>query len=201
VGRRISLSIAIALATWLGPRLAHATEGESDLSATAGITFLDARSKGIHVGGGGTVVARYGLTDAFDLVAELSLSVQPSLATNLYGVAGGAHYVVDISRFRPYLGLLAGVTDVSTTSCPRRPSNVAEVEQSRPPLFPCRDDFLPTGVIPFGLDWVPDSQPIRLGFASRVAILPFRDGVPDMLTHVTLGAGFTWTFDADTSSR
>jgi hypothetical protein len=202
VRRLASTSVAAALLSWLAPiGVAHATEGETDVGATAGVTFLDTRSKGVHLGAGGTILARHGLTDAFDLAAELSLSLQPSIATNLYGAAGGFHYVVDVARFRPHIGLLVGATDVSTTSCPERPSNIEGVEEARPPLFPCRDEILPTGILPIGVDWAPDDPPIRIGFSSRVAMLPFRDGVPDVLFHVTLGAGFTWIFDADPASR
>ena len=78
--------------------------------------------------------------------------------------------------------------------------NLADVTEQRPPLFPCGDDFLLTGVVPIGVDWAP-SAPIRIGFASRTAVMPFRSEVPDILFHVTLGAGFTWIFDADDASR
>lgn len=191
----------MASAAWLGdPGRALATEGETDLGVTAGITFLDARSKGVHVGAGGTLMARHGITDAFDLVAQLSLSVHPSLDTNLYGAAAGAHYIVDVGRFRPHLGLLLGATDVSTATCPRRPSNLPDVTDTRPPVFPCGDEILPTGTVPFGVDWSPDT-PIRVGFAASSSLLLFRDDVPDLLLHIQIGAGFTWIFDADEASR
>jgi len=192
---RVAWVAMVAFGTWLGwPGPARATEGETDVSATAGVTFLDARGKGVHVGTGGMIGARRGITDAFDLAAELSLFLQPSIGSTLYGAAGGFHYVVDVARFRPHLGVLAGVTDLATTSCDRRPSNLVEVEQTRPPLFSCGDELLLTGIVPFGLDWAPDA-PIRIGFASRIAVMPFRDDVPDMLLHITLGGSFTWVFD------
>lgn len=203
-GRHIVARLAIGGATLATlpstASLARATEGETDVAVTGGVTFLDARGKGVHVGAGGTLMARHGLTDAFDAAFELSLSRQPTLGSTLYGAAAGAHYIVDVGIFRPHLGLLAGVTDVSTTTCDPRPSNLADVTEPRPPLFACRDDFLFTGVVPIGVDWAP-SAPFRVGFASRTAIMPFRPGVPDLLLHVTLGAGFTWVFDADAASR
>jgi hypothetical protein len=197
---RFASICAIAAAALSLTRTAGATEGETDVAITGGVTFLDARGKGIHIGAGGTVMARHGLTDAFDAAFELSLSLQPTLGSTLYGAAAGAHYVVDVGIFRPHVGLLAGVTDVSTTTCDPRPSNLPEVTEPRPPLFACRDDFLFTGVVPIGVDWAP-SAPFRIGFASRTAVMPFRPGVPDLLFHVTLGAGLTWVFDADEASR
>lgn len=198
---RSAWAVLGALAAWLGAAgVAHATEGESDVAVIGGVTFLDARSKGVHLGAGTSIVARHGLSDAFDLAAELSLSLQPTLGTNLYGAALGSHYVVDVGRFRPHLGLLLGVTDVSTTACDPRPSNLPDVTTQRPPIFACRESILPTGVVPFGVDWAPDA-PIRIGFASRFAMMAYRDGIPDILLSTLVGGSFTWVFDADEASR
>lgn len=186
---------ALAIATTMtAAPTAEATEGETDLSATGLGMIVLARGKGTHLGGMGAVAVRHGLTDAFDLAGELSFGAAPSMGSNLLGAAAGAHYVVDIARFRPHVGLLLGVTDLWTTTCEPRPSNLAEIAEPRPPLFACGHEVLPTATIPFALEWAPEA-PIRVGLASRLSLLSFRAEVPDTLLVVGLGASFTWQFD------
>ncbi len=185
--------LTLAGATIVAPS-AQATEGETDLGATAMGVIVNARGKGSHLGGAGAVTVRHGLTDAFDLAGELSFGAAPSMGSNLLGLAAGAHYVVDIARFRPHVGVLLGVTDLWTTSCDPRPSNLAEIAETRPPLFACGHEVLPTVTIPLALEWAPEA-PIRVGLASRLSLLPFRAEVPDTLMVVGLGASFAWVFD------
>ncbi len=184
----------MAVAALLLAAPAAATEGETDAGAALFASLLVARSKGTHVGVASSVFIRHGLTDAFDLSGEVSFALHPSVAATRLGAHAGAHYVIDVARFRPHVGLLLGVEDLWTLSCDSRPSNLPDVETPRPPLFACGHELLPSAVVPFGIEYAPES-PWRAGFASRVGVLPFRSQVPDMLLTVGLGASFTWIFD------
>jgi hypothetical protein len=187
-------TVVVALAAMAATSTARATEGETDAGAALFASLLIARSKGTHVGPAASVFVRHGITDAFDLAGELSFGFHPGVGTTRLGAHAGAHYVIDVARFRPHLGALLGVEDVWTLSCDPRPSNLPDVDTPRPPLFACGHDLLPSAVVPFGIEYAPDA-PWRLGFASRVGALPFRTQVPTMLLTVGLGASFSWTFD------
>lgn len=184
----------MAVATVVGTSSAGATEGESDVGVTALGTLVSARGKGNHLAGVAAVTLRHGLTDAFDLAGDLSFGIAPSMGSNLLGASAGVHYVVDVARFRPHVGLLLGVTDLWTTSCDPRPSNLAAIAEPRPPLFACGHEVIPTATIPFAIEWAPEA-PIRVGLASRLSLLAFRAEVPDTLLVVGLGGSFTWVFD------
>jgi hypothetical protein len=192
LGRLLGLAVVGVTVTAALP--ASATEGETDAGAALFASLLLARSKGTHVGPAASVFVRHGLTDAFDLAGELSFAFHPGVGTSRLGAHAGVHYVVDVARFRPHLGAMLGVEDVWTLSCDPRPSNLPDVDTPRPPLFACGHDLLPSGVVPFGIEYAPDA-PWRVGFASRFGALPFRTQVPTMLFTVGLGASFSWTFD------
>lgn len=194
VARRLApgLAAAVALVAIVAP--ARATEGETDVGGAVLASFLAARGKGTHLGVGAAVTARHGLTDAFDLAAEASFALHPTIGTTRLGVGAGAHYVIDVARFRPHLGLLLGVEDVWTSSCDPRPSNIADVATPRPPLFACGHELLPAAVAPLGIEYAPEA-PWRLGVASRITVLPFRADVPDTLLAIGVGASFAWTID------
>jgi len=104
--------------------------------------------------------------------------------------------VVDIARFRPHLGLLLGVEDLWTVACDPRPSNLADVDTPRPPLFACGHVLMPAVIVPVGLEYAPDA-PFRVGLAGRLGVTPLRAEVPDTLIAVGLGASFAWVFDAE----
>lgn len=194
VARRLApgLTVAVAVAATAAP--ARATEGETDVGASVLASFLVARGKGTHLGVGAAATGRHGVTDAFDLAAEASFALHPTIGTTRLGLAAGAHYVVDVARFRPHLGLLVGVEDLWTTSCDPRPSDLPDVTTPRPPLFACGHEFLPAAVAPFGIEYAPEA-PWRLGVASRITVLPFRAEVPDTLLAIGIGASFTWIVD------
>ena len=200
VARRLapSLAVAVALAATAAP--ARATEGETDVGAAVLASFLVARGKGTHLGGGAAVTARHGITDAFDLAAELSFALHPSIGSTRLGAAAGAHYVVDVARFRPHLGLLLGVEDLWTSSCDPRPSNLVDVATERPPLFDCGHELLPAAVAPIGIEYAPDA-PWRLGLASRITVLPFRSEIPDTLLAIGIGASFSWRIGGSMESE
>jgi hypothetical protein len=173
---------------------AAATEGETDVAAAALASFLEARGKGTHAGAALAVTARHGVTDAFDLAAEASFALHPTIAASRLGFAAGVHYVVDVARFRPHLGLLLGMEDLWTLTCDPRPSNLEGVATPRPPLFACGHELRPAAVLPLGIEYAPDA-PWRIGLATRVGLLPFRQDVPDTLITVSVGASFAWIVD------
>jgi opacity protein-like surface antigen len=64
-------------------------------------------------GGGSTGLAggghlAYGLSDAFNAMLELDVSRHPSLGETVYSAGLGACYTLDVTRWVPYGGLLAG---------------------------------------------------------------------------------------------
>lgn len=98
---------------------ALAFERQHHLGVDGGLGMLSINQKGtLSVGGGGGVHYAYGLTDAFNLMAEGSFmqvaleeqggkgipNNRPTSVTNL-GV--GVGYVLDVLRWVPYAGLLA----------------------------------------------------------------------------------------------
>lgn len=117
--RSLAISIACSLACWASP--SRAVEHEHHLGASLGPSALDVSDKsGLMIGAGGAVHYAYGLSDAFNLVAEGSSAIvaldakldtpdtphtRPA-AVHTLGI--GAAYVFDILRWVPYAGLLAG---------------------------------------------------------------------------------------------
>ena len=191
--RRLSSSL-VAAAVLVAAPAAHATEGETDVTGTAFVSFLDARAKGTHVGVGGAVTLRHGLTDVFDGAVELSVTGQPSIDALRLGAAAGIHYIVDVARFRPHLGLLVGVEDLWVLSCDPRPSNIEGVTAMRPPLFDCGHELMPAAIAPLGIEYAPEA-PFRIGFAARIVLLPFRSDIPDVLFGTSFGASFAYILD------
>jgi hypothetical protein len=109
------LAFGVSAALLVRSQAAGAVEHEHALSLGAGLSILDVSSKGsADVGAGGAVGYTYGLSDAFNLMAEGSWSLvslnetaanSPSMVSSLNV---GVGYVFDVIRWVPYAGLLAG---------------------------------------------------------------------------------------------
>ncbi len=107
---------AVALA-WALP--AAAFEHQHHLGADGGLAILVIDQKGTpSIGGGGGLHYAYGLTDAFNLMVEGAFCPvaleelpgkdvphnRPTMVTNL---GAGVSYVFDVTRWVPYVGVLA----------------------------------------------------------------------------------------------
>ena len=116
-----SLALAVLGATTALAPAARAVEREHQVGAGVGPTFFVANGK-TSFGGGFDAHYTYGLTDAFNLLVEVSWATvafhggtDPS-HTRPSWVAGGevgASYVFDVLRWVPYVGVLVGGGPVS----------------------------------------------------------------------------------------
>ncbi len=117
----VTTSLAV-LALAFAPRAA-AFERQHHLGVDAGLTLLSA-GDAPHVGlsGGGGAHYTYGLSDAFNFVAEAQLTIEPwgsvvhdpktphTLPGSLFGAGAGVVYVLDVLRWVPYGGALVGAS-------------------------------------------------------------------------------------------
>lgn len=118
----VAPAVARADVTRAGPDPLFRHEGEMRLGIGAGTSVLDVADKStVDFGAGSGLDFGYVLTDAFDLIVELSSSLVAKNApatrdephTRPAGVdtyAAGAVYVLDVTRLSPYGGLLLGAT-------------------------------------------------------------------------------------------
>ena len=113
------VALPVGLAAALFASTAGAVEREHAIALGGGLSVLDVSDKSsADVGAGAGLAYTYGLSDAFNLMAEATWSMvalnetvqgapttRPSMVTSLdVGVA----YVFDVIRWVPYIGLLAG---------------------------------------------------------------------------------------------
>ncbi len=118
--RRGSVALFAGLAAVMAARDAAAVEREHGISLGAGASILDVSDKGsASAGVGGALAYSYGLSDAFNFLAEASWSVvalnetvqnAPTMVSTLNA---GAAYVFDVIRWVPYIGLLLGTSVMS----------------------------------------------------------------------------------------
>jgi len=100
--------------SWLAPSRADAFERQWHAGASLGYVALIGRD--VFHGFGGGLNLTYGLTDAFNLMAEIDVTGHPS-ASALFASGGvGVGYVVDILQWVPYVGLLVGAADIADLS-------------------------------------------------------------------------------------
>ena len=112
-----SLGIAAFSALILLPSPARAVDKEHHVGLTLGPSVLVTDSKTLGGGGPGLTYS-YGVTDAFNFIAEGSTSLlavgdvdaktSHYLPHTLSNAAVGASYVLDVLRWVPYGGVLAG---------------------------------------------------------------------------------------------
>lgn len=103
-----ALLVASGLALIAGEKDAFALDGEWHAGADAGLAFLGTQA---GLGGGAHLV--YGLSDAFNAMLKLDLShhgasTDGSPNTNVMSAGLGVAYTLDVTRWVPYAGLLAG---------------------------------------------------------------------------------------------
>ncbi len=114
-----SLALGGLALTWAGA--AGAVERQHHIGVDGGLSMLDVADKStLDVGGGLGLHYTYGLSDAFNFVAEGTGSIvalkqhldQPTSPhtrpSTLSSLAVGVVYVLDVLRWVPYGGLLAG---------------------------------------------------------------------------------------------
>ena len=131
------------------PREAGAVEREWFVGGTVGYAFTDVSRYRWYDGAMAFGQARYGVTDALNLDFELKGAYYPKGSLFVPGALAGMTYVIDITRFVPEIGALAGVADFWTVSC----GATANADGSAaPPLHPCGHDPRPELVIPAGFE-------------------------------------------------
>ncbi len=106
--RRFTSPLALLVATLAAPS-AHAFERQWHLGATGSFVVPNhGRARGYGAG----LYGAYGVSDVFDVRAELRSSFHPELgsrdAFSIYSGALGLCYKVDILEWIPYLGVRAG---------------------------------------------------------------------------------------------
>lgn len=106
--RRLTLPLALLVAT-LSASPAQAFERQWHLGAAGSVVFpSDGRARGYGPG----LYGAYGISDVFDLRAELKSSFHPRLgardAFSIHSGALGLCYKVDILEWIPYVGVRAG---------------------------------------------------------------------------------------------
>ncbi len=111
----IAFVLAVGSSLACGIPSARAVEREHALALGVGPVLLDVAGKGsADVGGGAAVGYTYGLSDAFNLMAEASWALvalnetAENAPTNAASLEVGVGYVFDVVRWVPYAGLLAG---------------------------------------------------------------------------------------------
>jgi hypothetical protein len=109
---RSLLAPPLVLALWLGAGDAAAYERQWHAGASAGVALLTGIAGDSYTGYGGGLHLTYGLTDAFNAVAEGDFMVYPSLDGAWLGGGGaGVTYVLDVLQWVPYLGVTGGAYD------------------------------------------------------------------------------------------
>lgn len=124
----------------------------------------------------------YGLTDAFNLMGELDGGYYPgALPVARAGASVGVGYVIDVLRWVPYVGLMAGGSGLFVMGdCGAR----GEATCGGPRL----------GVsIPFGLDYQ-FSRSFAVGFAGKYGVLLLGPEGVDQAFSGTIRAEYIWGF-------
>lgn len=118
MSQRRFLSMVVALAA-MAPSVAGAFERQQHLGVHGGLALLSVGGKdSLDVGAGGGIHYAYGLSDAFNLMIEGSYAqvalqeatapkIPPNRPTGITNFGVGASYVLDVTRWVPYGGLLA----------------------------------------------------------------------------------------------
>jgi opacity protein-like surface antigen len=111
----LALAAFVALGC-LAPSEAQAYERQWHAGVSLGYgLFGDGGASGL----GGGLHLTYGLSDAFNAMAEVDATYHPGSERVLASGAVGASYVIDVLRWVPYVGLMAGVyEDIFTGPCP-----------------------------------------------------------------------------------
>lgn len=155
--RVLTLLAAIAILTAARP--ASATEQEWHLGATLGYGSLHFARAIPRNGLGGQLLARYGLTDAFDLTMDAGVDGYFEDGRFLLSTAVGGDYVLDVSRWIPTVGVNLGLVDFVTPSCDSYPDT-------------CGHTLLPAVGLPVSLEYrALPNLPVGVRFQYRFIFL------------------------------
>jgi hypothetical protein len=93
---------------------ASAFERQWHAGADVGMATLFSGEGSTYLAGGGHLA--YGLSDAFNAMLEIDASPHPNLQKTVYSTGLGVAYTLDVTRWVPYAGLLAGGYQIVGTS-------------------------------------------------------------------------------------
>ncbi len=156
VGRVVGAASLVALLLTVAPR-AHAFEKQFHVGASFGYEALFNASSPHGFGGG--VHFAYGLSDYFNLIAEVDATAHPSPDLTIVTSGVGAAYVVDVLRWVPWIGLEVGPG--ALLSLDSKCGNAT--------TEPC-SLFRFNAAIPFGLDYQ-ISRSFAIGIQGRFQLL------------------------------
>lgn len=147
---------ALSLAALLTPSRADAYERQ--WHAGAGLGYAMLADGGSYPGIGASLHIAYGLTDAFNVLAELNTATHPGGDLMFLGASAGASYVIDIVQWVPHIGLTVGAYDTMRLApcdaAGQRACNIGHFGVS----------------VPFGLDYL-FSRSFAAGFAGKYTLL------------------------------
>ena len=109
--------VVFVIGALLSPATASASEHQHHFGVDGGVAFIKIDQKPtLSVGGGGGIHYSYGLSDAFNFLAEgafcaVALQEDPepnhNRATMIENLGVGVAYTFDVVRWQPYIGILA----------------------------------------------------------------------------------------------
>ncbi|MFO0548279.1 MAG: hypothetical protein U0271_07835 [Polyangiaceae bacterium] len=148
---RRGLATVTACAGLLAPSVCRATENEWHLGVAAGWSVTEATYASAQHGFGGVLSARYGLTDAIDIDFNVSAAGYPDKSRMIFGSTVGLSYVLDVSRWIPWVGATVGfVDDWRTGGCEDAPALCTHTIQ--PALgVPIGFEYRVTPTVPVGI--------------------------------------------------
>jgi len=182
-GSRCLVAVATIAACAL-PAVAEATERQWFFGGSVGYAYID-ETYAWWDGGFVAGEMRYGITDAIDFSADLSLGFYPAADQVVPSVDAGLVYVLDISRFVPHVGVTVGLSDVVTYGCPEG-------------FRPCGNELYPVLGIPAGFD-VRVTKHLSIGSHFRYGFMLFGG---DATSQLMIGGSIAFsTFPGDPSGK
>ena len=172
----VAFAFATSLAAW--PKAAHAYERQWHAGGSFGYAMLARSDEETVHGLGGGLHLTYGLTDAFNAMLQVDFTTFPSSDLVIGSGALGIGYVIDILQWVPYVGLMAGVYQVSLFS-----------DACDAPGADCASTWFGLSV-PVGLDYQ-FTRSFAMGVQGRYHLLLSSDGAASYLTAVAR-AEYIW---------
>jgi hypothetical protein len=115
--RPLLLPISLFAAIGLAPATAGAFERQWHAGASFGYALLGTTADAWS-GYGGALHLTYGLSDSFNALAQIDVVHEPGGKVMIASGSLGAAYVLDVLRWVPYVGAMAGGYDLFTVSGP-----------------------------------------------------------------------------------
>ena len=161
-------------------RATTANAYERQFHAGASVGYAVASQESSFGGFGGALHLTYGLSDAFNGLAELGISSHPGADVLVLNGSIGAAYVVDVLEWVPYAGVMAGGYDLWSLA-----DACGQVDHPA-----CHG--LRMGVsVPFGVDYQL-SREVAVGVAGRYHWLPGTASVQYLTAYAR--AEYIWGF-------